>query len=88
MGSVIGTSPIGSPTLEPLGIVFGPPMSHQNTDQRQIDHQVFLQQNGFIQDQQRIAVWGLQCGQPHESPPTAREGELFYRAENKLGGLW
>ena len=70
MGSVIGTSSIGSPTLEPLGIIFGPPMSHQNTNQRQIDHQVFLQQNGFIQNQQRIAVWDLQpwramCNPPH-----------------------
>ena len=63
MGSVIGTSSIGSPTLEPLGIIFGPPMSHQNTNQRQIDHQVFLQQNGFIQNQQRIAVWDLQLWQ-------------------------
>ena len=85
MGSVIGTSPIGSPTLEPLGIVFGPPMSHQNTDQRQIDHQVFLQQNGFIQDQQRIAVWDLQPWRAMCNPPHG-ERRILLQKGKEVGG--
>ena len=74
-------------TLEILGVFFGPHKGHQNVDQKQIDSQIFLQQNGFIWDQQRIAVWDLQpcpcqamCKSPHgKGMRTLIEGKVNWR---------
>ena len=61
---------------------------NRSVDQKQIDCQIFLQQkNGLIQDQQRIAVRGLQSWRALCKFPQAREGECFYREERRWGGL-
>ena len=47
----------------------------------------FSSKGEFIQDQQRIAIWGLQSWQvwPRASPQTAREEQSFYREEKEFG---
>ena len=58
-------------------------------DLNQVDCQLFLQikkikkVEGSVQDQQNIAIWGLQ---PCATPPTTRR-ECFYKREKRLEGL-
>jgi len=47
-------------SLGPLGVFSDPSTGHQNADLKQIDYQVFIPKNGFIWDQQRIAIYSPQ----------------------------
>lgn len=45
----------------------------------QTNSQKFLEQNGFTQEQQRIAIWGVELnGKPSASPEKWRRGTLLY----------
>ena len=47
--------------------------------------QLFYQQNGFIQEQQRIAIQDMQLRQTTYKSSSARERKLFYRGEGEVG---
>ena len=60
MGSIVGTIPIFSLALEPLGVFSGPLTGYQNVGLKQIEYRYFSSKVGFTWDQQKIAGLGLQ----------------------------
>lgn len=77
MGSVL----VCSPANKPLGVFSGPHRAQQNVDLQQISRH-FSSKDGFIQDHQRIGIWGLQTVnlvQVLPSPPPMAREEHFYR---------
>ena len=59
---------------------------HQNIDLKQIAI-FFSSKNGFIWDQQRITIWGLQPWWDMCKSPSTRSGETLMERKRKLGGL-
>lgn len=82
MGSIL----VCSPANKPLGVFSGPHRGQQNVDLQQISRH-FSSKDGFIQDHQRIGIWGLQTVnlvQVLPSPPPMAREEHFYRGGKKV----
>ena len=55
-------------------------------DLKQIDCQIFLQQNGFIRINRELQFGVCKHEEPSASPRTEREGECFTERKRKFGG--
>ena len=94
MGSPVGTAPICSPALGPLGVFSGPFMGHQNVDLIQIDCKLFLQQKKTTttttHTQMSLFRISRECqfGFSHMQVFARQEKEnIFTEEERELGGL-
>lgn len=85
MGSTVGTIPVCTADLEPFTAGFLiPHTGHQNVNLKRTA-QYFSSKDGFIQDQQRIEIQGLQPWQAACKSPHERGKRLLFQGKR---GLW